>query len=118
VEPIDVLPSTLVRVEEGDPVEYLESKRMQWVHELEVIKDTTDDLKQRADIIKALLNYSSMGRKQSTFKQSNIRQEVHLHGENKLPDFNHLPTKKLRTLLGEVEEAMREGPADLPGKGE
>jgi hypothetical protein len=109
VEPSSSRPSTMVQVTPGDPVNYLESKRGDYINELEIIALETDNPTLRVKILTTLLNYSSMGQKKTSFNQSNVRQEVHLHGDSNLPDFNHLPTTKLKQLLGQLEEGLQEG---------
>lgn len=81
---------------------------MDWILKMETLFDATDDVRVKKDILRTLLGMTSVGQRKNTFSQNNVRQEVHLHGSATLPDFNNLPTGKLRELLGQIDGVMKE----------
>ena len=110
VTPTTVGPPKVVKViaRKEKPGQWLQENRMNWLEKLEALAATTEDERVALSVYKTLLSYTDIGQKKAQFNQSNIKQELHLHGNHNLPDFNNLPTSKLRELLGQIEQATAE----------
>lgn len=106
--PLDKGPDTYITADPGDSFEYLEHKALDYIKELELIGlDRANEIKDRTAALRILVNLTPVGRaKAPKWSQNNVKQEIHLHGGQNLPQFNELPTSKIRDLIGQIERTV------------